>query len=124
MAFTFPTDTNNKAGAVKGKNNGTKFVLPVQDEAYDAWEVKRTTLALNTNTALTLSGPYEYGDFRNFGPGDVYIKLEAPATVDGADCVLVAEGTAQPIPIQFTTVNVISSGAAKVQVVGVKNNAA
>lgn len=123
MSFTFPADSNNKAGAVKAKNSGNSFVLPVQDESYDALEVKRSTLVANTDTTLTFSSVMEYFDVRNFGPGDAYLKIDGVATVDGADCVLIAEGTAQPFPIKGTVLHVISSGTPKVQAIGVKNNA-
>lgn len=31
MAFTFPTDSNNKAGAVKPTNSGTDFYIPSRE---------------------------------------------------------------------------------------------
>ncbi|MFF2093717.1 hypothetical protein [Paenibacillus sp. NPDC058174] len=123
MAFTFPKDSNNKAGAVRTKNAGTEFVMPVQDEMFDVMEIKRSTLAVSTNTQLSFTGAQSVIEVHNLGPGELYACLDAAATVNGANSILVPEGAVYVFPIKGTVVNVISSGTPKVQAVGVKNNA-
>lgn len=36
MAFTFPTDTNNKAGAVKSTATGTDFFVPSREQGSES----------------------------------------------------------------------------------------
>jgi hypothetical protein len=36
MAFTFPSDSNNKAGAVKSTTDGTDFYVPVREQGSES----------------------------------------------------------------------------------------
>lgn len=123
MSFTFPQDAASKSGAVRPKNAGSEFVVPVMNDAYDVMEIKRATLTANTNTALAFSGTMDAIEVQNIGPGDVFARLDAAAAVDGATSLLIPEGSGYVFPIKGITVNVIASGTPKVQAVGVKNNA-
>lgn len=120
MSYTFPVDSNNKAGAVKTRKNGDAFAVPQQTAGYDAGEPKRATLTPNTDSgnAFQMAAECEAFDFINYGPGDAYFRLDGTATVDGADCGLLAEGYGLSLPQRGTTPHFISSGSPKIQVIG------
>lgn len=124
MAFTFPKDTANKAGAVKTKTAGASFVVPTVEEPFDAMEVKRVTLTANTDSgsALGFSAAADTIDIQNLGTVDAFVAFEAAATVNGATCILIPASAGLRIPYRVTTVHAISTGTPAIQVIGFRNN--
>jgi hypothetical protein len=120
LSFTFPTDSNNKAGAVKTRKNGDAFAVPQQTAGYDTGEPKRAILTPNTDSGNTfqMAAECESFDFMNYGPGDAYFKLDGVPTIDGADCGLLAEGYGLILPQRGTVPHFISAGNPKIQVIG------
>lgn len=119
MPYTFPVDTNNKAGAVKAYG-ATEFVVPTQDIAYAGYSAKRNTLVANTNAPQDHGAVYEGFTVQNLGTVDAYVRLDAVATVDGAGTILIPFGTSLFIPVRGQVVHWISTGTPKVQSIGVK----
>ncbi|MCG7410133.1 hypothetical protein MH117_22215 [Paenibacillus sp. ACRRX] len=119
MTFTFPVDSNNKAGAVKSLGtNG--FTVPSQSTGFEAKEVKRIKLEARVSTRLTFTGTCEAFDIHNFGVGDIFVNIGAAATVDGADCIMVPEGMGYTLNVRGAELHVISERTPKIQVVGVR----
>lgn len=129
MSYTFPLDSNNKAGAVKTKNSGNDFVVPVQAAPYDAVKIKRATLTADTNGAMDFGTEYDIFDVMNLGTVDAYVKVGGIAFASAVTAetdeagILLPAGGAYTMPIKGQTLNWISTGTPKVQAVGVKNNA-
>lgn len=86
MAFTFPTDTNNKAGAVKAFGND--FAVPGVDYASEV-----TVLASTARTASGESAVIDAGSFK-----------EAVAFLD----VTAASGTTPTLTVKFQTQDPVS----------------
>lgn len=120
MAFTFPTDSNNKAGAVKSIGGGNDFSVPTQETGYEAISGETKTLVADTDTTFDTGGVKREGfTVWNFGPGDAWVKIDGAASVEGAGCIPVKEGACQQIPIRGTVGHAISSGTPKLTVLGV-----
>lgn len=120
MSYTFPVDSNNKAGAVKEIAAGDDFTVPTQETGYETMAGETKTLVANTDTTFITGGAVREGfTVWNHGPGDAWVKLDGAASIEGAGCIPVKEGACQPLPLRGTTVHVISSGTPKITVLGV-----
>ncbi|KUO58974.1 MAG: hypothetical protein APF84_05835 [Gracilibacter sp. BRH_c7a] len=130
MPYTFPTDSNNKAGAVKNKAGGNDFIVPVQETAFDHYEARRVTLTAETNEAVIFSSPCLYFDVQNLSDSDkVYAKAGGTDFTDSTgaetdtEAIRIKPGGGYMIPKTGTTVKLISGGTPIIQVIGVWNDA-
>ncbi|HBV95625.1 MAG: hypothetical protein JL50_10050 [Peptococcaceae bacterium BICA1-7] len=120
MPYTFPVDSNNKAGAVKEISAGSEFTVPTQDTGYEAMNGETKTLVAATDTTFNTGGTKQEGfTVWNFGPGDAWVKVDGASSIEGAGCIPVKEGVCQPLPVRGTVVHAISSGTPKITVLGV-----
>lgn len=119
MPFTFPTDTNNKAGSVK-EYGADGFVVPTQDLGYTGLTVKRDTLVANVEKIQDHGSTFAQCMIMNMGTVEIYVAFDATATVDGATSVLIPAGYNITIPVKAQTVHIISTGTPKVQTMGVR----
>lgn len=119
MSFTFPIDSNNKAGAVipHGTNG---FAVPTQELGYLGLTVKRDTLVANTEKIQDHVTQFNQCMVMNMGTTDIYIAFDATATVGGATSVLIPAGYNITIPVKAQTVHIISTGTPVVQTMGVR----
>jgi len=83
-------------------------------------EVSRQTLVANTDTLFTFSALCKRFDIINVGVGDIYYRVDAVASVNGATSILVPSAMGYQADIQGTVVHVISSSTPTVQIVGVR----
>ncbi|TGE35863.1 hypothetical protein E4K67_22355 [Desulfosporosinus fructosivorans] len=80
----------------------------------------RKTLVANTDTLFTFSALCKKFDILNIGPGDIYYRVDAVPTVNGATSILIPAAMGYTAEVQGTVIHVISSVASVVQIVGVR----
>jgi len=79
---------------------------------------KTVTLVANTNTPIDLGETLDGFTVYNLGSSDVYVNVDKVATIEGDGSAIVPANSFRSIAQRGGTINMISSGTPKVELLG------